>query len=166
MVLPQNREQNRSLPYLTKGDRPSSPRPMTQPLFPSRLWITVFALLSVAATVAPANAQADEAPIPRERQRITEQMKRSFETRVRERAAKSETTVANEGDTIELDPITIIPMDRYFVFDHEKKRIEERKFTWKDGGTFFRRDSDKATVEWMIQYDPRLNKVRLFNVSF
>ena len=93
-------------------------------------------------------------------------MKRSFETRVRERAAKSETTVANEGDTIELDPITIIPMDRYFVFDHEKKRIEERKFTWKDGGTFFRRDSDKATVEWMIQYDPRLNKVRLFNVSF
>ena len=93
-------------------------------------------------------------------------MKRSVEAKVQERIAKSKTTVANEGDTIELDPITIIPMDRYFVFDHEKKRIVERKFTWKDGGAFYRRDGDKATVEWMIQYDPRLNKVRLFNISF
>lgn len=76
------------------------------------------------------------------------------------------TTAANEGDTIALDPTTIIPMDRYFVFDHEKKRVEKRRFTWKDGGAFYRRDGKNATLGWMIQYDPRLNKVRLFNISF
>ena len=125
-----------------------------------RTILATLALLNVVVSFA------DTAPEPRQRPRITEKMKLQLDEQTRKATQqKLEDDKSNSG-AIELDPLEVQSNYRAFEFEHERLRPKYVPFTWKDGGTFWRREGSKTTSEWMIQYDPKYRMVKFFNLSF
>ncbi len=109
---------------------------------------------------------ADPSPGPRERPRITEKIKLEFKERESKDSPQVSSASESDTDVVELDSIQVFAQYRYFVFDSEKRILEDKPFTWKDGGTFSRHVGKRFTREWKIQYDPKNNVVKFFSLSF
>lgn len=74
----------------------------------------------------------------------------------------------NEDDleTFILKPVTVKSRDEYFIFDHEKRIIFDKPFSWKDGGILSENHGEHATTKLGIQYDARNKGVRFLSISF
>ena len=125
-----------------------------------RTFLLVVVLLNVIVLLA------DPPPEPKERVRVTEKIKLDFKKFERKVSPEAPATSESDADVIELDSFQVFADYRYFVFDSEKRILEEKPFTWKDGGTFSRHVGELVTTEWKVQYDPRNNVVKFLSFSF
>lgn len=118
--------------------------------------------LMVAASVL--RASDPPAIVPAERPRLTDKMRRSVEASA---PAQAETAMAKRaGDAVMLPPVEVGGSYQPGPITPDQGNPGGRPFTWKDGGTLFKREGSRLTSELEFKYNPQWNAVELLKISW
>jgi hypothetical protein len=119
----------------------------------------LFPLIVAASALG---ASDPTATVPAERPRLTDEMRRRVEG-----PAQVDTISAKPaGSAVELPPVQVGGSYQPGPLTPEQENPAGRPFTWKDGGTIFKRDDSRLTTELEFRYNPDWNAVEMLKISW